>query len=213
MLTPKWRLAAMIAVLPMALVAQSSDRASTNPVPMHWSVTASGNQARFIVREQLAGADLSNDAIGTTAAISGGVVLNAQGQPDAAVSRITVDLRTLTSDKPNRDSYIKRRTLVTDSFPDGVFIPTRLTLSNGDIHQDGPIAGTLGGIMTLHNASHAVSWSITGVVAGDTVSGRAVTHVQFGDFAMERPHLMIVLSVVDDIRLEYDFRLVRGTAR
>lgn len=212
MLTQKWRAAAVVALLPMALVAQSSRRASSDPVATQWTVAATGNQARFIVREQLVGAQLPNDAIGTTAAITGGIVLNAQGQPDAATSRITVDLRTLTTDKPNRDSYIKRRTLVTDSFPEGVFIPTRLGLSTGDIHQRGPISGTLSGIMTMHGASHPVDWTITGMIAGDTISGHAVTHVQFGDFGMERPHLMIVLSVVDDIRLEYDFRLVRSAA-
>ncbi len=205
----KWQAAAVIAALPMRVVAQSSG-ARAEPAPMQWSVATSGNQARFIVREQLVGADLPNDAIGTTTAVSGGIALTAQDQPAAATSRITVDLRTLATDKPNRDSYIKRRTLVTDSFPDAVFIPTSLALSTGNVRRDGPIAGTLTGIMTLHGASHPVTWTIDGMIAGDTISGHAVTHVQFGDFGMERPHLMIVLSVVDDVQLEYDFRLVRA---
>ena len=41
-----------------------------------------------------------------------------------------------------------------------------------------------------------------------TVAGTATTRFPFGTFGLEIPKLGFILSVDDDIRLEYDFRLV-----
>lgn len=41
------------------------------------------------------------------------------------------------------------------------------------------------------------------------ISGKAVTRIHFGDFDLEQPRVAIVLNVVDDIKLEYDFTFVR----
>ena len=46
-------------------------------------------------------------------------------------------------------------------------------------------------------------------MAGNHVSGKATTHLTFGDFNMSQPRVPVVASVVDDIKLEYDFHLIR----
>jgi hypothetical protein len=50
---------------------------------------------------------------------------------------------------------------------------------------------------------------VTAVANGGEFNGKASTHVKFGDFNMTQPRVSIVLSVVDDILLEYDFHLVK----
>jgi hypothetical protein len=54
-----------------------------------------------------------------------------------------------------------------------------------------------------------MSWDATATVDKGTITGKASTRFQFADFGMERPRVAIVLSVVDDIKLEYDFRFVQ----
>jgi hypothetical protein len=63
------------------------------------------------VREQLANVDLPNDAVGATSAITGQLVLDAQGQVVPGASRFVIDVTTLKSDRERRDGYLQRRTL------------------------------------------------------------------------------------------------------
>lgn len=205
--------AAALATLFVPAIAQAqarNRRAPADPPPTHWMLAPQGNEARFIVKEQLAGASLPNDAIGTTQAITGNIILDAAGTPDSAASNITVDLRTLTSDRANRDRYIKGRTIVVDSFPNAVFVPTGLTFATGKLGTDGAFTGAMTGLMTIHGTTRPVSWDVSGTIQGGDVTGKATTHIHFGDFNMTQPRVMIVLSVVDDITLEYDFHFVKG---
>ena len=107
----------VLALLASLVLLAPSAGAQTGPAPIRLSLAAQGNEARFMVREQLAGAELPNDAVGMTSAITGGITLDSRGMVDSSASRISVDLTTLTSDRSRRDNFIKRPTLVTDSFP------------------------------------------------------------------------------------------------
>jgi polyisoprenoid-binding protein YceI len=171
-------------------------------------LAAEGSEARFIVREQLAGATLPNDAIGSTRAITGAIVLDRSGKVDRAASRIVVALDSLRSDQERRDRYIKRRTLVTDSFPTAEFVPTELQGFPATLPPAGALTFSILGDLTVHGVTRPVRWDVEATVEGGVLSGKATTHVQFGDFGMERPRVAIVLSVVDDIKLEFDFRFV-----
>ncbi len=62
----------------------------------------------------------------------------------------------------------------------------------------------------MHGVTKATAWDVTATVAGDHVSGKATTHVKFGDFNLSQPHVPVVASVVDDIILQYDFNLIRA---
>ena len=85
-----------------------------------------GSKAGYRVREQLAGINFPNDAVGSTGDIKGALVLNADGAIDGAQSKITVDLRTLKSDQDMRDGYLRgERGLNTAKFPTAEFVPKR----------------------------------------------------------------------------------------
>ncbi len=204
---PVRQVVACLAVLmsPVTLQAQATAKPATGT---RYLLAPEGNEARFIVREQLAGATLPNDAVGSTRAISGAIVLDKSGRVDRSVSRIVVVLDSLKSDQDRRDRYIKRRTLVTDSFPTADFVPTELRGFPAKLPASGPITFAILGDLTLHGVTRPVSWEATATVNGSTIAGRATTRLKFGDFGMERPRVMVVLSVEDDIKLEYDFRFV-----
>jgi polyisoprenoid-binding protein YceI len=107
------------------VVAQSAGGASPAPVGVMKLEIAPGTKAFFRVREQLVGINFPNDAVGMTEAVQGVVVIRPDGTLDASQSRITVDLRTLSTDQDRRDNYLRRNTLQTDQFPMAVFVPKR----------------------------------------------------------------------------------------
>ncbi|MGQ0702421.1 MAG: YceI family protein [Gemmatimonadales bacterium] len=191
---------------------QARAPAARNPEPARFTVATEGNVARFIVREQLAGVTLPSDAVGTTSAITGTIVLDPRRGPgavDTAVSEIVVDLRTLQTDQQRRDNYIKRRTLVVDSFPHAVLRITELRGFPAAVPASGTFSFTVVGNLTVHGVTKRTEWAATGQAQGEDIGGKAETRVKFGDFGMERPRVMVVLSIEDDIRLQYDFRFAR----
>jgi polyisoprenoid-binding protein YceI len=171
-----------------------------------------GNEARYRVREQLAGVDFPNDAVGVTKAITGGIVLDAQGNVVPAESKFAVDITTLTSDKERRDRFIQRRTLQTDSFPTVVLVPISVQGLPHPLPSSGPLAFELTGDLTVHGVTRSTTWQVNAVAERGGFSGTASTTFGFSDFGMTKPRVAVVLTVADSIRLEYDFKLVPDTA-
>ncbi len=172
-----------------------------------------GNTARFVVREQLLSAELPNDAVGTTDQVTGGVVIRADGSVDTTASRFTVVLDSLHTDKPNRDKYIKDRTLQTAQFPTARLAVRDVRGLPDPIPANGTLALTIIGDLTIHGVTHRTVWPTEATVRNGVFTGTASTHIKFGDFDMEQPRLMLVVSIVDDIKLEYDFDLIPAAAR
>ena len=190
----------------------STPKAGAAAAPVRLVLAPSGNEVRFIVREQLAGAELPNDAIGATSAITGGILFGGDGKVDPAKSRITIDLTTLKSDRDRRDGFIKRRTIVTDSFPHAEFVLKEVGGLPAAFPSSGQLTLTLVGDMTIRGVTKVQTWEATAAVDGVDITGKAVTRIKFGDYGMTQPRVAIVLSVVDDIKLEYDFHFVREAA-
>jgi polyisoprenoid-binding protein YceI len=188
--------------------------ASANPVAaqaaddrMRLTVAAEGNEARFRVREQLARIDFPSDAVGTTSNVTGALVLEADGRVVREASRFTIDMASLTTDSQRRDNYIRRRTLATDTFATAVFVPTELRGLAFPL-RDGEHTFQLVGDLTIRDATRPTTWDVTARVADGVVTGLAKTSFTFADFQMTKPRVGSVLSVEDEIRVEYDFRLV-----
>jgi polyisoprenoid-binding protein YceI len=174
-----------------------------------FALAPTGNEVRFVVHEQLMTMDLPSDAIGTTRAITGGIVLAPSGQVDPAGSRITIAMDSLRTDQEHRDSWIKSHTLRTDSFPTAVLVVRELQGLPKTLPTSGTMALKLVGDLTVHGVTRPWTWDVTLTANGSDYSGKATTHLKFGDFGMEPPHLMIVVSVVDDVKLEYDFHFLK----
>ncbi|HEU5217505.1 MAG TPA: YceI family protein [Gemmatimonadales bacterium] len=212
-------IALAVLLFPLSLAAQGGRSAPKTalgkgskvppPVPVHLVLAPDGNEVRFIVKEQLVGFDLPNDAVGKSSAITGGIRLDGTGKVDSAGSTITVDLASLKSDRDRRDGFIKRRTLAVDSFPTASLTITEIRGLPAVLPSSGTLSLTLVGNFTVHGVTRPTTWEVSAVASGDSFAGKASTHVKFGDFNMTPPRVPIVLSVVDDILLEYDFHLVK----
>ncbi|MFS8639162.1 MAG: YceI family protein [Gemmatimonadota bacterium] len=175
-------------------------------------IAPEGNVARYRVREQLARLDFPNDAVGETSSISGALVLDEDGSVVAAESRFEVDLRTLKSDSDRRDNYIRRRTLQTEQYPMAVFVPTAIRGAPSPLPTTGEFSFELDGELTIREVTRPVTWQVTARAIDGGYAGTATTEFTFGTFELEIPRVASVLSIRDNIRLEYDFRLVRDVA-
>lgn len=168
-----------------------------------------GNEARYRVREQLAGVDFPNDAVGATSAITGEIVLDDAGKVIAARSNITVDLRTLKSDRERRDGFIQRRTLETETHPFAVLDVTGITGLAHPLPATGSLSFTLTGNLTIHGTTRPTTWQVTATAGTDGYRGSAKTQFTFADFGLTKPRVAVVLSVEDTIGLEYDFNFIK----
>jgi polyisoprenoid-binding protein YceI len=174
-----------------------------------YAVVPGRSEVRYRVREQLVGLSFPNDAVGTTRAVEGQIVLDAAGRPLAGGSRITIDVRTLRSDEARRDNYVRRNTLETDRHPTVVFVPTGVRGLPLPVPSTGSVTLDVAGDLTIRETTRPVSWEATATFDGPTVSLRARTAFPFGEFALRVPRVSVVLSVDDRIGLEADLVLRR----
>jgi polyisoprenoid-binding protein YceI len=202
----------MLMMLPIGIVAPTLRHSEPTPTAgQRWIVTASGNEARYHVREQLASVSFPTDAVGTTSALRGVLALGPKGAIVHDSSRFVVDLTGLTSDRERRDSFIQRNTLETAQYPTAEFIPTSAPGLPTPIPERGRAQFQLTGDLTLHGVTRPTTWQVTARFDAGEITGTASTRFTFADFGMTAPRVMIVLSVADSIGLEYDFHLIPDT--
>jgi polyisoprenoid-binding protein YceI len=202
--------------LAMAAPILSAQRAeqpgAPDPTKPQVLTLVSGTTARYRVREQLAGVSFPSDAVGTTTAVTGALTVNPDGS--FAASKISVDLRTLTTDQSMRDGYVRDRVLETTKYPTLELVPKRAIgmpkpLPAGMQAQAGFQLVT---DMTVHGVTKEVTWNVVATFANDGISGRATTTVDFATFDLTKPSLARLLSVDDKINLEIEFRTRRAAA-
>ena len=172
-------------------------------------MVAGKNEARYRVREQLANVNLPNDAIGATKQVSGTIVGKLDGTIIAAQSKFSVDMRTLKSDRDQRDNFLRRSVLETDKYPFAEFVPLEAPGLLLKLPTDGKIEFKLVGDLTIRNVTKRVTWEAKGQVVGNEASGTATTNFNFAFFQLERPSVPVVLSIDDKITLELDVFLRR----
>jgi hypothetical protein len=168
-------------------------------------IASAGNTARYLVREQLAGFDFPNDAVGETDAISGAVVFTADGEINQDESSIVVDITELTSDRDRRDGFIQRRTLESETYPTVELVPIQTRGLEFPLPSSGTATFDIVGYLTIKDVTEVTSWRVTAQFNNGNMTGTARTEFTFDEFGMEKPSVGSVLSVADAIRLELDF--------
>ncbi len=176
--------------------------------PAAFVVAPAGNEIRYRVREQLAGFDLPNDAIGRASTVTGSIAFDAAGKLVPADSKIIADVTQLVSDRTRRDGYIRSRVLEMEQFPTVTLAATSVKDLGWPLPTTGSRTFELIGDLTVHGTTRPTTWHVTAAFANGEVTGTARTAFTFADFSLTQPRVPIVLSVADTIGLEYDFHLV-----
>jgi polyisoprenoid-binding protein YceI len=176
------------------------------------TVTPDSSEVDIRMRELLAGNVGQNEALLTTRAVSGSILLDAKGSilPE---SKLILDLRTLKSDRPTRDNFIKGRfVLDTSQFPNVEFVPREARGLNGVPPASGQLTFKLVGEATVKGVTSALTWDVTAMCAPDACRGEAATPFKLSDFNIPPPKAGPVISVEDSGRLEMKFQAGRSTA-
>jgi polyisoprenoid-binding protein YceI len=185
-------------------------RVQAAPVaPIRFTIGATGNEARYRVREQLMGKDLPNDAVGATSAITGTILAYPDGRIVKDSSKIVIDVRTLKSDQSRRDGFLQRRTLETEKYPTVELVPTEIRGFDGKIPASGDVTFQLLGDLTVHGVTRPTVWNVKAHQEGQDFVGNATTAFTFKDINLDQPKVPVVLSVADTIKLEYDFKVTK----
>lgn len=201
-------LAAGYAAEPPAAARNGTGTSAAVVAPVRYVITATGNEARYRVREQLAGLDLPNDAVGVTNRLTGAIVIGDNGQPIAAQSKIVVDATELKTDNNNRDNYVRRNTLQTEQFRTIELVPTSFRGLPAQLPTSGTHSFELVGNLKIRDQTRSVVWRVTAQFSPGRVTGTAVTRFTFADFNMTQPSVSRVLGVSNAIGLEYDFNMI-----
>jgi polyisoprenoid-binding protein YceI len=178
-------------------------------LPVQFVTAADGNMARYRVRERLMGKELDNDAVGETPKVTGSIALDKNGKIIPGESGFTATIDSLKSDQARRDNYVRRRVLVTDTFPTTSLRITEVRGLASPLPTSGETRFQLVGDLTVKGVTHPSVWDVVATVTGETLKGNARTKFTFGDFALVQPKVPVVLSVNDTIALEYDFTMTK----
>jgi len=210
----------MLKLFPIVAFASSAMAATLTPPPKpqppaqvatRFVADTEGNTARYRIRERLVGKELDNDAIGETSIVSGAIALDKSGKIIPTESGFTVDLASLKSDQDRRDGFVRRRLLVTDTFPSTRFQVTEVKGLPSKLPTSGTQEFQLIGNLTVKGVTRPTIWNVKATVAGNKLTGSAATKFTFADFQLTQPKVPVLLSVVDTIALEYDFAMTRQT--
>jgi len=172
-----------------------------------FQVSGDGNVARYRVQEQLAGVNFPNDAVGETGAIIGQIVVGENGAIERDLSRLSINMSLLGSGSQRRDRYIRNNTLLTHHYPEMLLFPAEFRGLPGSLPVSGEHTFLLLADVVLKGVRHPSTWEVTATFEEGHVRGTASTVFTFEDLGLEKPRAGIVLSVADEIRLEYEFAL------
>ena len=176
-----------------------------------WTVDAA-SKATIRVREQLARLPAPNDAIITITGAQGTFTLNPDGT-FATGSKISVDMNTITTDDRQRTDSIRRDPLEVTRFRTSELVPKKATGLTLPLARAGDFTFQLTGDLTLHGVTKSVTFDVKATRTNGKLTATATANPswKFGDFGMRPPSSFSVLSIVDEIRME--FALVANEAR
>src|SRR5688572_8093581 len=200
-----------VAIVAGALVGRREEPTKGQAPPAVRFEVGKGSRAEYRVREQPARLNFPNDAVGATESVTGAIVIRPDGS-FAADSRLTVDLRTLKTDEPKRDGFVRENTLETNRYPLAEFVPRRVKGLAVPVPTSGSSTFQLIGDMTLHGVTSETVWDVAGSFTADAMTAKATTRFNFAKFKITVPRVFGLLSVDDDIRLELNLRLQRVAA-
>jgi polyisoprenoid-binding protein YceI len=169
----------------------------------------SGTWAGYRVQEELAGVG-GTVAVGRTPDVTGTITVSGTA---ITAADLTVDLTTLESDESMRDGQLGMQGIQTNQFPTATFVLTQ-PIELGAIPAEGTsISATAVGDLTIHGVTKSVEIPLSAVQQGDIIGVAGSLTFTWGDFGMEQPTSMRVVSLADEVTMELQvfFRQDTGT--
>lgn len=170
-----------------------------------FTIVPEQTEASYEVREKFLNRDLPNMALGKTNAVAGELQVSLDGKPSGKVTKITVDLRTLTSDSRRRDGRIRTQWLESDTYPFAEFTSTDAQGAPDSYTQGQEVNFKLTGDMKIRDVIKPVTFDVKGKLAGDTITGSATSKILMKDFGFDPPNVAGMLTVEDGVTVTINF--------
>jgi polyisoprenoid-binding protein YceI len=161
----------------------------------------------YRVREVLVGGAIEQDTTGRTGDVTGTFTITGNRVEEVSV---TADLRTLTSDRSQRDNAIRERGLESNMFPEATFVLTEPIDLPEQPEAGETVTVTAVGDFTLHGVTKRVEIPVEGRWDGETIQAVGTLHVLFSDYGIEAPGSPAVASIEDEGEMEFQLFFEKG---
>src|SRR5215213_481528 len=170
-----------------------------------FTIVPEQTEASYQVQEKFLNRDLPNMALGKTNAVTGELQVSLDGKPSGKVTKITVDLRTLTSDQSRRDSRIRTQWLESEKYPFAEFTSTDAQGIPENYTEGQEVSFKLTGDMKIRDVTKPVTFDVKGKLEGDTITGSATSKILMKDFGFDPPDIAGMLTVEDGVTVTINF--------
>lgn len=169
------------------------------------------SRAAYIVDEEFFSAALNKLGIqpgkvkvtGSTQAVEGFIQLNLSDlSAPLGDNRFTVRINTLTTDRDDRDRWIREKGPRLNDYPLATFVATAIAEAPSAYTEGEEVTFKLIGDLTIREVTKQVTFEITASLRGDTLRGVARTRLRMSDFGIEPPSFANTLTVADEFELE-----------
>ena len=170
-----------------------------------FEIQSGESEAAYHIRETFAIISLETRAVGVTDRLGGTIEIDLSNPHILRSLNVTADLRGLKSDEPNLDEKLADRWLVTNQYPQAIFMATGIPDPPLAYHEGEAASFQLTGEMTIRDVTRPVAFQVTARLSGDTLIGTASGTLKMTDFGIDPPSLLDFVAVEDEVRVVVNF--------
>jgi polyisoprenoid-binding protein YceI len=179
------------------------------PIPTNgltkYTIVSGSSSASYTVHEDLIlGGVGSHTTVGTTQGVTGSFFLGSTGAVQLTQVDITVDLTGLKTDSVLRDGHVQDY-LGTSQFPSAVFTSTNVQGLPATYTSGETISFQIIGNLKLHGVTNKETFTVSGKLVGNQVTGTAKTTIFMTDFGITPPDLASIAIADNKVILSIDF--------
>lgn len=221
-------LAAVVVALGVAYGAFAVLAGGSSPAPLSLHSTTSGSQpaaghiagswtvgpgsvAGYRVHEKLAVLPAPSEAVGRTSDITGqATVVNSGSTHTVSAASFTVQVSTLTSDRPMRDKRVHTLGLQTDTYPTATFHLAQPVTLPADAASGKVVTVTATGPLTLHGVTRTVSIPLSVQLSGSSFDVAGSISFPWSEFGMTAPNYGNFVTVDNTATMELTLHLTKA---
>ena len=193
-------------------VASPTPAAVPTPSPVEavrFAIVPAASTVTYRVGETFFADNRFAEAVGTTHAIQGEVLVDRAHPANSRIGPISIDISTFQSDEARRDRAIRQRWLESTKYPTAQFTPTAIKGLPGAYTEGQEMPVQVAGNLRVRNVTRPVTFAGTVKLAGDTLSGAFETMILMTDFGFDPPSILGMLKSENQVKLELRFTAQR----